>query len=212
MRYLAIAFAVLLVILGASYLGTNKVDNSEFKEGVGGGPGNTDTNNIQDNGPTIGERARLHTLLQEHSATAAIHLPNLYDGNETAETKNRLRDNTTQLNTFFAKFGDTTGFSALWNGRMQEYENYTLALKENDQVAAAEAKRQLAMHADEFGQFTNKIFTKTQAKDATDAMMEHGNLTLSIIDAHAKDDDSEKVTQITKASAQAAKFAETLLP
>lgn len=208
MRFAFVGLVVLLLLVGA-LIYSQRYDRevaSSPEAGIGGAPPADNETNIDLN---LSERARLHTLLQEHAAVGAIHLQRLYDGENTVETSERLLENSEQLSNYFR---DNPGFRNIWSMHLQEYENYTLAVKNDDGQGAQIARQNLMNHADEFGEVVNTMFPQVSAGNAANAMRDHADLTLSIVDAHAEDDDSEKAIQMAKSSAQAAKFAETLVP
>lgn len=205
----ALTVLVLLVLFGAGVWAYSErdVNRTGTQIGVGGGP--NDINNTR-----LDERARLHFLLQTHAIAAAAHLENMYDGEDTSATSERLEINTQELNQVFQRLSNSnsTGeFITLWRTHIGEYERYTLAVRQGNTIESENSREMLNMHADEFGELMASLLPNTSADDIADAMKDHGELTLSFVDAHAEDDDVGKAAIATKASAQAASFAEALI-
>lgn len=206
---LLLIIGILAVGAGAAFLSNNNGNQSGFQAGVGGSPQN---DNEQD--PNLAQRAKLHKLLQEHSAVGAIHLQDLYDGEDTDDTMEQMNRNANELNALLIEISgqENSELLPLWTRHMEEYESYTLAKRDGDEEQAEQVRENLETTALEFGQIINSMLSDVSEEDATNAMQEHINLTLSIVDEHAEDDDAAKAVQMTKASAQAASFAETLVP
>jgi hypothetical protein len=207
MKYAVLGIVAIVILVGALLItgDQNRIEVNNLQPGIGGGPPNMDTNfdlNLQ-------ERSQLHPLLQEHAAIAAMHLPRLYNGEDITETTEKMQENTEKLSEFY---NDNPRFVNSWREHIEMYEAYTLALKENNSEEVQIIKGQFTDHSREFGQIINSITPSVTEDEAADTMNEHAILTLSIIDAHAQNDDSEKAAQIAKASAQAIEFAETLVP
>lgn len=174
--------------------------------GIGGGPGNVTTT------PAITDvRTDLELLLPEHGILASNHLQTIYDGGDTSATFQRLQNNSQQIAIVIETMGaNRQEFLTMWNGHIQEYENYTRALKNNNEAGKTEAKEKLSMHAREMGTMINQLLPAISVDEGTKLMQDHINLTLSIIEAHAKGDTTAKLGQMTKASTQAVDFAHRL--
>jgi hypothetical protein len=159
-------------------------------------------------------RVNLHALLTEHGNVAASHLSDLYDGKDTKETGKKLEENTQKLADMIEELGtaeDREAFVTTFRGHIKEYENYTMGLKDQDETKMTAAKEMLMQHAADFAALTNKLIPAVTAQRAEELMNEHGTLTLGIIDAHAQDDPTKKLTFMKDATVQANKFADELV-
>lgn len=201
MKYVLIAVAVLIIIAGILFLYERNKTVNIAQLGATTKEVETDLK--------LSERAKLHTFLQEHAVVGAFYLQQLYDGDDTTDSKAAVENNSAKVIAFFK---DDPTFAQSWKHHLDMYDAYTLALKNGDQAAANKAKEDLIMHTAEFGQIVNTIYPTVDATAAANAMKEHGEIVLAIVDAHANDDTSEVAVQSAKASAQATKFAETLVP
>lgn len=169
--------------------------------GIGGGPNDQQSSNYQ---------IEFRTLLTEHGNLATLHLGKVYDGQSIADTSRKLEDNSNKLADLIKELGtaaDRTAFLRAFRGHIQEYENYTVGVKEDDQQAKAAAKENLKMHAMDFGNLANKLMPTISEEKGTKLMNDHVNLTLAIVDAHASGDRSKKLEAMYRANQQALQFA-----
>ena len=217
-RLLLIGLIIATVIIGIILLNDTRNQTTQEAQQLGNDSAQPETQSNTD--VNLQQRANLHKILQEHAITASMHLQNLYDEKDTTETENMLGQNTKQFIELMTNISNnsnqstqtTTQLETIWRGHIQEYEAYTQALMQNNTEQKEEARNNLQMHAEDFGNAVNALIPNVPAENATGAMNEHANLTLSIIDAHAEENTAEKMALSTQASAQAAGFAETLIP
>lgn len=224
MRKLILAIGIIAVVAIGILVAVNANETNDLQTGVGGGPENnqmTQTNptpqpNTTDNDITLRERGNLHRLFQEHAVAASMHLQRIYDGEETTDTAQRLSRNGQQIVQTIAQVTNSPDASSqllpMWQAHITEYEAYTMGLKENDTAAMQQAHDNLEMHAEEFGPLMNSLVPSLSANRATQLMNEHVDLTLSVIDAHAEENTTEKLARSAQASTQAAEFAEAIVP
>jgi hypothetical protein len=179
----------------------------QFIPGIGGGPGDL----VSPEPSATPIRQELQSLLTQHGALASTHLEDIFDNRDDSETLTNLNNNSSQIIDFMVKQGASQDeFSRMWNGHITEYEKYTKALKNNDQAGMADAKHNLTAQAQHMGIMINNLLPKVPADQAQQLMQEHGDLTLSIIDAHAKGDSQAKLVQMEKANDNAIKMASIL--
>ncbi len=153
----------------------------------------------------------LHELLTEHTALISVHLGYVYDGKKSETTKDQLNYNTQRIGMMIESIGteeDGVKFVKIFNGQIEQYENYTAGLKEKDQKVMETAKEILSKNAFEFGKLLNKLSPSIQASRAEDLLLEHIALTLAIVDAHAENDNGKKLMLIRDATLQANVFAD----
>lgn len=164
---------------------------------------------------TLAQRTNMHRILQEHAVTASLHLQALYDGQDTDETEKNLNENTIDFISLMQELSlndSSEELETMWREHIRLYEQYTIGIRENNSQQAQQAQNNLEMHSREFGRIVNNLLPDVSEDRATQAMTEHVNLTLGIINAHSEEDDSEKATLSLRASTQAAEFAEILIP
>jgi hypothetical protein len=172
--------------------------SSPPQAGIGGGPETTNFN------------SQFRTLLPEHGNLAVLHLTNLYDGKDTANTSQSLEDNAQGLGDVIKQLGtaaDREKFLRTFRGHIDEYEIYTTGRKENKPEAINIAKENLQMHAMDFGNLAHKLMPTISEQRGTELMNEHVTLTLAIVDAHAKGDTAKKLQLMKDANAQALRFS-----
>ncbi len=204
---------ILLAALWSGIFSINKSNkNSTQQYGIGGGPG-INTQNLTDN-ITLDESLKLNTLFQEHAITSTFHLQNIYDGKDTTESRKRVDENSMKISDFFAK--EVGGnlkdeFLGMWDGHIKEYENYTKSLKNNDIDGTAQARAKLSEHSLEMASALNKQIPELSTDQAANLMNEHIDLTLGIIEAHARGDSATQTTLTAKASTQAVGFANAII-
>lgn len=211
---ISILFVILIIVAIGSVFVVNKTPNNSFPQvGIGGGPGSVSPSTSAE---AIKNRASLTKILEEHVTMGVIHLQNLYDGKDTSSSKAMMDKNTNDLLNLAGKYTTDkailASFKDSWNKHMMLYEQYTLALKAKDPLKADQVKMALHSVAGDFGNTASEIFPDVSANSATDAFIEHIDLTLSIMNAYSKKDETAKISQATKSSLQAAHFAEVLIP
>lgn len=199
---LVIAILLFATVMTWTYFSVRGDQPSSLPQaGIGGGPNDTNYN------------AQFNALLVEHVNLTTIHLTNLYDGNETADTSRKLEDNAQKLADVMKQLGtpaDRDAFLRTFRGHIDEYEIYTKGRKENQPLAMNTAKENLQMHAMDFGNLIHKLMPTISEERGTALMDEHEKLTLVIIDTHAEGDTAAKRNAIRNANAQAVTFAEAL--
>lgn len=195
---------IAVVFVGILVFSINTPNNQEFVPGIGGGPGDA-------NSPTRPSRATLQILLTHHGVLASNHLSTLYDNKDTYETAASLEDNSQKIADNMADIGaNREQFLTMWKGHIRSYEDYTQAVKNNNRSLTTQVRANLSSQAMEMGLILNQILPSISAEEVTKLMEEHINLTLSIAEAHAKADLTNKVALMTNASTQAVRFANTL--
>lgn len=156
-------------------------------------------------------RIRLQTLLSEHTVLTGRHLESYYDDLAVTETEDALNENSLRIAELAAELGASEqAFLSMWDKHIDGYENYTKSLRDKDERTQTVTKAELDTLGEEMGQMIHKLIPAATIEEVTDLMNEHIALTLSIIEAHAKGDQAEKLTQEGKATIQAVKFANTL--
>ena len=203
--------AVFLWSAGRVTRNNNNLQSTGPEYGVGGGPGFDLSKS--GNQTTIDESVKLNALMQEHAINASFHLQDFYDGKDTGVTSGKLQQNSIEVARFFErKIGvDENSFLSMWDAHIREYENYVNALKNNDRTGTAEARSSLNNHSTMMGAMINRAKPNIPTSEVARLMNEHVDLTLSVIEAHAKGDTAEKLSQSSKASAQAVAFADALI-
>lgn len=208
-------FVIIFVVLFAAGVVAlvNRPEQNEFRIGIGGAP-----ENVTESVTTIQQRKKIHEILQEHISLGTIHLQNLYDGKDTLDSKILMDRNTSDLTDLVANISGNRNinvqddFKKIWLMHMDLYEKYTLGLKNNDQRQADEARQSLDDLTTGFGDAAAAALPNVSAKDAEAAMREHIALTLSVMDEYAKGNDDARITQVAKATIQASRFSEILIP
>lgn len=156
-------------------------------------------------------RVKLQALLNEHGILTGSYLTALYDGKDTTDSAKNLDENSQKLADFVSGLGAPKDrFLTMWQDHIKGYEDYTQALKTQNQTGTADAKAGLDTQADKMGEMINKLLPSISPEHGTDLMKEHIDLTLSIIDAHAKGDSVTYAAEVAKAAAQATKFGSEL--
>jgi len=178
--------------------------------GIGGGPEVT-----RSVGPyttnTADFRVELNSLFKEHGVLAAEYLTALYDGEDTAAIKAQLDQNSNAVSDVVGRvYGSQARgqFFDMWNMHIEGYENYTEALKDENEEGKQEAQAALIQHAEEMGRFLNGVDNNFTAQRITDLMNEHVQLTLNIVEAHANNDTTSYANNMKAAYEQAGEFAE----
>lgn len=218
MRTLGLITVFVLFVIAVFFWSASNVinqirstQNSAPQYGIGGGPG-IDIS-VTANPESSDESFSLPSLFQEHAITGAFHLQDLYDGKDTAESAGRLQTNGIKIAGYFKRnLGiDENQFLEMWDGHIREYENYTNSLKNNDRAGTGKAREALNGHAIMMGTMINRARPDIPASGVERLMNEHIDLSLSVIEAHARGDTATKLEQATKASTQAVAFAEALV-
>ncbi len=171
--------------------------------GVGGGPNNTQ-NELQ---------LTLNNLLREHGNLAILHLQAIYDGKDPLPTGQQLDTNTKQLaDLFSARFGNDAGdmFRQMWTDHINQYVNYTEALKANDGDRMNISKQRMEQLAAETGSMLHNLNQNINPGTVTEMMYEHITGTLAVIEAYAKGDQQNLIAEMKKANDLASRFAEYL--
>lgn len=153
----------------------------------------------------------LHELLAEHTALVTVHLGYIYDGRDSRMTKDQLNYNTQKIGEMIETIGtkkDQAAFIKIFNGQIDEYENYTRGLKEKDKRTMNTAKNSLSKDASEFGKMMNKLSPSISSERGEELLLEDIALTLAIVDAHAEKDSGKKMLLIRDASVHANAFAD----
>lgn len=208
---------MLVVVVGGWFIYSNNqtVGNNSNQTatgrtipGIGGGP--PESAQFQSS-PSAMSRVQLQTLLTQHGMLASNHLQNIYDGEDSSDSREELEGNSFALATYFASLGGSRDeFLMMWDGHIQEYENYTNALKNNDRSGTEEARAALSMHAQAMGRMTQMISPNFSEELVRQLMEEHIDLTLGIIEAHSRGDMTERTKLMGEASSQAIRFANTI--
>lgn len=191
-----------------SYNNTQKT-NHGLEIGVGGGPNTTSMGAS----PSSRLRETLQTLLQQHGTLASSHLQNIYDGNDLSNSSLELDENSIKIADTIALIGGVEArndFLPLWRAHIKSYEEYTKALKNNDRNSTAQIRGELNAEAVAMGALVNQLIPTLTTENVAAMMNEHIDLTLSIIEAHARNNSPEQMTQMTKASIQALQMANSL--
>lgn len=203
-----LAIVATAAVIGWAVFSSNDVATLEgIVPGIGGGPGESPLAT-----QSATQASDLRVLIPEHGILASDHLQRLYDGENTSETSQRLEDNNQKIASVIESMGgNKEDFLNHWRAHITSYENYTNALKNNDRNGTSQARNELSNHATEFGRVINQTIPNISADEARRLMEEHIDLTLSIVEAHARQDTSEQLRQITAATNQAINFANTLM-
>ncbi len=208
-------FVIIFIVLFAAGVVAlvNRPEQNQFKAGVGGGP-----EAVTESVTTIQQRKQIHEILQEHISLGSVHLQNLYDGKDTTDSTILMDRNTNDLIDLVANISGNRNlivhenFKKSWIMHMDLYEDYALALKDQDQARADQARQSLDDLATGFGAAAAAALPNVSANEAEVAMREHIALTLSVIDAYAKNDEDSKINQLAKDTIQASRFSEILVP
>lgn len=195
---IGVVLVAVIIFSGLTILSNKKGEDSGFVPGIGGGPGN------------IREfpRSRLQLLLNEHGTLASAHLSALYDAKDTAQTTTDLELNNQKIADLLVPVGfNREEFLRMWEQHIISYEEYTKAVRSNDRHMTDQIRIRLGNQAREMGIMMNKALPATLVETLSQLTQEHIDLSLGIIEAHARGDSHQKVTLMDKASAQAIKFA-----
>jgi hypothetical protein len=203
---LIVAILLFGTVIGWTYFAVQSDQTASYPQaGIGGGPNDTVSSKNYD--------TEFRTLLTEHGNLASGHLMNLYDGRSTSESARALEENAELLGDVIKELGtaaDREAFLRTFRGHIDEYEIYTKGLKENKPAAMNTAKENLQMHAMDFGNLVHKLMPTISEERGTELMNAHANLTLAVIDAHAKRDNAKGLEAARAANTQAIQFAEEL--
>ena len=207
MSFLGLAGAFILGGIlgwGATTLYSPAINDSGLPTvGIGGGP--TDDR-------TINQEALLplNNLMREHGNLAVLHLQAIYDDKDLLPTGQQLDTNSQQLADLFSGvFGAQAGeqIQPMWKDHINEYVNYTHALKNNDQAEMERARTRLTELGNEMGEMFEDANQNLSSDEVATYLKEHITLTLNIIDSHARGDQDAMVKQIKAANEQATQFA-----
>lgn len=222
MKKALVTIIVLLVLIGS--LGTlsttyaqspwrNWVDHHILK--TSDDRGVTSTSSISS---TNDERLKLNVLLREHATLGALTLAALYKSMDTTRLMQLMNDNQNQLadeiqriygnNTDGSNVRDT--FVTLWSQHMMEYQNYTLARRNNDTNAMNTARQNLQTISEDFGNLLGRTGRSISASTISGLMKDHVNGTLSFVDAVSQNDTTQSVNLLKSNYDQAGRFADAL--
>ncbi len=158
-------------------------------------------------------RLNLTKLMIEHAVMASLDLQNLYDGKDTSPTQNILDNNTNALSAIIAQvYGNDIGsqFNSLWTQHLQDYEQYTVSLKNNDEAGMQQAQENLSNVSQQLGQLLASNNNAVNAGDITNMMNEHVSITLNMIQAYSQQDLAGVVNLMKQGTDQAQAFADNL--
>ena len=159
-------------------------------------------------------RLQLNVLLKEHTVLGAIMLTSLYKGEDTTRLQQLMDTNTDQLAEIIGNvYGPTmkSQFITLWQQHMQEYNNYTIAKKNNNTAQMNTAKTDLQTIENNLGNSFSNVSKHLSAATVTSLMKEHVTDTIAVVDETAEGDATEKADAIKKGYDQADQFADTLV-
>jgi len=140
------------------------------------------------NSPASNLRLQMNNLMHEHAAVGAVTLTALYEGANTTGLMQQMTTNGNQIASYVQQaygMDAHNTFVTLWTQHMQEYQNYTVARKNNDTAKMNSAKQHLQMIAVKIGNLFG-AGQSTTANDVSSAMTDHIDGTLAIVDAVAK--------------------------
>ncbi len=164
------------------------------------------------NSPASNLRLQMNNLIHEHAAVGALTLTALYEGANTTGLMQQMTTNGNQIAEYVQQAYGTNArnsFVTLWTQHMQEYQNYTLARKDNDTAKMNSAKKNLQTISQKIG----NIFgagQSTAADEVGNAMTDHITGTLAIVDSIAKGNTSQTVQLSGKAYTQAGTLADVM--
>lgn len=202
--------------IGGSYITPvereGQTASSGFIPGIGGGP--NEGREVSPYTTTMSDfRLQLNSLLKEHGIVTSEYLKNIYDGKDTAAAKTQLDQNTDLLaNMVGEMYGNQARveFRNLWNLHITHYENYTRALKDNNENEMNSIRDALLTHAEDLGESMQKIDKNFSQARIADLTREHIRLTLDVIDAYAQPDSGLLASSTKRAYDQAGEFADYL--
>lgn len=154
---------------------------------------------------TVQPSIDMHNLFADYTSLVILHVTNLYDGKETLSTKAQLSSTIQKMADELSTVGEKEtrqDFSNIFQKHIEEYENYTVGLKENDISKMDAAKKQLAKDAHNLGILYG---------GGEDLMNQHTALILAILNTHAQKDIEKKQLLIRDANLQASVFADELV-
>lgn len=213
-------FYFLIAILFGGIILANNLNlktNAQTVSSPSGSPANSVTtqqlhlSDVNWNSKSDQLRLKLNILLREHAILGSTALIGIYKGESVSRLKELLSTNSNRLGTVIGTYYGTQTqdqFLKLWEDHMNEYENYTLAKKNNNTQNMEKAKDNLNTIAEELGKLlqgdhlTSDIIAKQ--------MQDHINLTLSVVDETAENDLTELANQMKKGYDQAGVFADTI--
>jgi len=218
MKYNIITALILILIIGGSIGWRSTAHASTPGAGTvtsNSSRGDTSNQAINEafNAKSTAVRLTLNSLLREHAAMGAVTLTALYQGNDTTRLMQLMNNNENQLATLVQNaYGQNAKntFVQLWTQHMQEYQNYTLARKNNDTTKMNTAKQHLQVIANKFGNLFASSGKNLSAVTVSNLMMAHINGTLGIVDAVASGNATQTANLMKAGYDQAGKFADTL--
>jgi len=209
------ALAVLAIVIGGIILwSTVQVKNNTthmFRANVSEANSNGITEAF--NSPATNLRLTLNNLLREHTTTGGALLIALFDGADTTRAEQLLNDNENELASVIQSVYGTTAhdtFVQLWTQHMQEYENYTIARKNNDTAKMNQAKQNLQTIATKMGDLFGGVSKNLSSSTVSNMMTQHITDTLALVDAAAQGNSTQVANMAKAGYDQAGQFADTL--
>ncbi len=153
-------------------------------------------------------RVELNRAMLEHAALAALHLKLLFEEQDTSRSRELLFENGNKIVELITQEDNNDirdQFMSLWISHIEEYERYTLALRNNDQQAMESSRESLNQISEDLG----NIFSQDSDQIA-EHMRTHVDLTLSIVDTFPQQDVNEMISRIKQGSDHAAMFADEI--
>lgn len=206
-----ITAGIIAIILGI-FVGWNiaQASSPEVKKTT---PAGSKLVNTAFNSQVTNFRVEFNNLLHEHTVMAGETLTLLYEGKDTTRQMQLMDDNQNKLAAQVEKvYGPDVRdqFEDLWTKHMNEYENYTLAKKENDTEKMNVARGNLERISDQFGELFDNAGENLSASTVSSLMREHASGTLAVVDAAAADDVTQKANEMKAGFDQSGEFADTL--
>lgn len=200
------------------WIGTNTITDSQLggnlpSRGIGGAPAPEGDVNAAVNSKAANLRLQLNDLLKEHTVLTSTHLQEVFDGKNISTTKTVLDDNSQNIaGTIGSVYGGDVqnNFLKMWNNHLDQYKNYTLALKNNDTSGKNQLRNDLIQTSKTMEQLLNQLDSNILANEISNLMSTHIDLTLSIIEEYANKNDEQRVNTMKQAYDQAGQLADSL--
>jgi hypothetical protein len=200
---------VLLIAIGALIIGG--LSGFIFATARGISAANDEPTQVAFNTKATDLRVELNGLLREHAVMGGKTLMDLYDGKDISAQEKILMTNSDNLKGVIGRvYGQepSNKFADNWTAHMEEYKNYTLALRNGDQLGQENARQNLEKIAEDLGMLFGSESLPSEQVSAL--LKEHIGGNLAIVEAHAAAD-SQKEAMLVKASYdQAGKMADSL--
>jgi hypothetical protein len=207
---LIIFFLGLFLGWGTAATTANDMMQTGQQVGIGGGP-NESASEEKPDAPLT--HLTLNNLFREHGVLASLHLQAIYDGKSAGPTSQMLETNGQQIASIIGSvYGAQarSNFLTMWREHINQYEEYTKALKSGNRQKMNETKANLETNASEMGKMMNQISPNISQEMMASLTREHANLTLSIIDAYAARNQEEYINEMKAAGDQASRYADYL--